>query len=170
MRTNINLYSFSIIVMVLFCSCNKTREEKSVAAEAGQAPMIYTLVDKYKDSMASVGEELLYFNIYIFSEGNDTLLTISGSPYEEYYYIIDKNLNKKKDSVFLIKRKEESIILYMPEPEQKAFVNTLTNPTVPRDVSDYVYNFSTDEYLDKETRRTYIYHQDGVFEFLRVGE
>lgn len=60
MRTNINLYAFSIFVIVLFCSCNKSREEKSVVAEAGQAPMIYTLVDKYKDSMASVGEEFMW--------------------------------------------------------------------------------------------------------------
>jgi hypothetical protein len=145
--------------------------------------MIYSLVDKYKAYKAEqykdypqwypFKEDSLYFNIAIHIHGNDTLLTIFGSPHEEYYCMYDV-INKagstefiiRKDSVFLIKRGKESIVLYMEDPEQRPFLNLLINPTTPTDVRDYVINFSPKEYLDINSC-TYIYHQDSFFEFVK---
>ena len=180
-------YAFCLTLFILafsfFCSCNNDGKENYDVEKPLQEPMIYTLVDKFKAHKAEqykdypqwypLNKDSLYFNIVIYIEGNDTLLTISGSPYEEYCCMYDvlnypqsTEFVVKKDSVFLIKRGKESIILYMTEPEQRPFLDLLIRPSIPTDIRDYVINYYPDEYIDWNAC-TYIYHQDSIFELLR---
>ncbi len=174
---------FLLLIPIFISSCLKGGKGKCVVKGEPQEPMIYALVDKYINDLkvtespysifSTYGYDSLYINISINFENNDTLLTIFGSPYEEYYcmYEVPKNTRSteffvKKDSVFLIKRGKESIILYMAEPEQKPFLTLLTSPSELIDIRDYVINYFPEEYIDGNAC-TYIYHQDNIFELLR---
>ena len=165
---------------LLLSSCVKNQScENSISAEENipfHEPMVYTLVDKYVDHLkekvsplslfSKNGYDSLYFNILIRFEKNDTLLTIYGSPFEEYYYVKDYDGNATVDDVFLLKREKQSIILYVNKPEQKPFVELLAKPSALLDVKDYVVNHIPEHRIDMDAS-TYIYHQEGKFGFLK---
>lgn len=156
------------LAFILYCACGMNSNGKSDDVISHQESLIYILIDKYKNYFVEryypLEGDSLYFNVAIRVENNDTLLTILGASHEEYYSMYDlpddprsNEIIVKSDSVFLIKRGNESVIVYMAEPNQRPLVNLLTGSAKLTDVKSVVLSFDSQCFYDMDPC-TYVYH------------